>query len=300
MAATLELPGSALKTLETVEAPTSYSLPTGPFDDGDMPFQVVEGEVTRQAWRIDTNGLTTLQLLIPLRAQLLANGYQVIFSCNTDDCGGFDFRYGMDVVREPKMHVDLGDFRYLAVQKTDDGIEHLGLLVSKSATAGFIQIVQIVPVGSERSLQTTVQLDPQAQTDPRVTEPNVDDGPLAETLETRGRVVLFDLSFETGSSELGDGDFPSLGAIADYLAQNPNRTIAVVGHTDSQGSLENNIALSKRRAASVLNRLVDSYDVSPNQLEAEGMGYLSPLTSNLSEVGRQLNRRVEVIITSTE
>jgi len=125
-------------------------------------------------------------------------------------------------------------------------------------------------------------------------------GDLAQQLESQGRYVLSDLAFETGSAQLGDAVFPSLQKLADYLVANPERTVALVGHTDSVGSLDGNIALSKRRAGSVLERLVTTYNIPRRQLEAEGMGYLAPVSTNLTEEGRTLNRRVEVIITSTQ
>jgi OOP family OmpA-OmpF porin len=76
--------------------------------------------------------------------------------------------------------------------------------------------------------------------------------------------------------------------------------VALVGHTDAQGTLDNNIALSKKRATSVLNRLVEKHGVDANQLTAEGMGYLSPIASNLSAEGREANRRVEAVLLNTK
>ena len=66
------------------------------------------------------------------------------------------------------------------------------------------------------------------------------------------------------------------------------------------GSLQGNISLSKRRAQSVRQRLIDAHGVPPERMEAEGMGYLSPVASNLQEQGRDQNRRVEVILLSAE
>ena len=94
--------------------------------------------------------------------------------------------------------------------------------------------------------------------------------------------------------------FDSLQALADYLANAPDLQVALVGHTDSSGPLDVNIALSKRRAGSVLERLVSDYGVARKQLEAQGMGYLAPVASNLTQQGRDANRRVEVIITSIQ
>ena len=125
-------------------------------------------------------------------------------------------------------------------------------------------------------------------------------GSLAQQLGQSGRAILADLSFETGASELQDIPFESLTQLAQYLTENPERKVALVGHTDSSGSLEANIALSKRRATAVMDRLIADYGVDPAQIAAEGMGYLAPVASNLTQTGRDTNRRVEVIITSTE
>ncbi|MFB1025868.1 MAG: OmpA family protein, partial [Octadecabacter sp.] len=125
-------------------------------------------------------------------------------------------------------------------------------------------------------------------------------GDRAQSLADQGRFILSGLVFETGSAQLGDAIFGSLQDLADYLIANPDRTVALVGHTDFVGSLDGNIALSKRRAGSVLERLATTYDIPRHQLDAQGMGYLSPVATNLTEDGREANRRVEVIITSTQ
>jgi OOP family OmpA-OmpF porin len=88
--------------------------------------------------------------------------------------------------------------------------------------------------------------------------------------------------------------------LAAYLIANPARQVVLVGHTDAVGSLESNITLSKRRAASVEARLEDEYGVPSAQLSADGVGFLSPLVSNLTEDGRNRNRRVEAVLISTE
>ena len=76
--------------------------------------------------------------------------------------------------------------------------------------------------------------------------------------------------------------------------------MVLVGHTDAEGALEGNIALSKRRATAVMERLVSVYGVEAAQVSADGVGFLSPLASNLTADGRAQNRRVEVVLTSTE
>ena len=125
-------------------------------------------------------------------------------------------------------------------------------------------------------------------------------GSLAQQLDVVGHAILHDLDFTIGSAELSDAAFASLAELAAYLAAYPDRSVALVGHTDSAGALDINIALSQRRARSVLDRLVTGHGVNRRQLAAEGMGYLAPIASNQTETGRDANRRVEVIVTSTD
>ena len=292
-AQTLQFPGNASLRQEVTSPLDSYAMPVDIWTDGALPTQVVEGELTRQAWRIATSSLTTLQVLRPLREQLRNDGYDILFECQTEACGGFDFRFGVETLAPPAMQVDIGNYRFLAAAREgDEGTAYVSLFVSRTAQAGFVQVTQVLPAATESTA-------PLAEaTAPPVGQTQEDRSPLASRLDVLGHAVLEDLTFDTGSSQLGQGDFASLAALADYLADRPNRRVALVGHTDAEGSLDGNIALSKRRAGSVLERLVSDYGVSRRQLAAEGMGYLSPVASNLTDAGRTANRRVEVIITS--
>ncbi len=293
LAVTLDMPSNATMTTETVVEVGSYAMPTGSWTPEGLPVLNGTGQVRQQAWRIQSPGLTTQQLLGPLQKQLDAQGFEALFSCTSDACGGFDFRFGTDVLPAPDMHVDLGDFRYFAAQRVDgDSVELLSLFASRSSAAGFVQVMR---VGAAESAPVTEAQAPAV----RATAP-VAVGGLAQALEEKGRFILSDLTFETGSAQLGEDVFASLQSLAEYLVDHPDRTVALVGHTDSVGSLEGNVALSKRRAGSVLERLVSAWDVPRRQLEADGVGYLTPIATNLTEEGRDLNRRVEVIMTSTQ
>jgi outer membrane protein OmpA-like peptidoglycan-associated protein len=294
-AQTLDFPSNASLQTEVSNPLDSYAMPTGIWADGTLPTKVVEGTLIRQAWRIEAASLTTLQLLRPLREQLRNARFRIIFECQTEACGGFDFRFGTETLPPPEMQIDIGDFRFLAAERTGpDGLEHLSLFVSRTARAGFVQITRVGP--AQAQADTLV-----ATTAPAVREPNAPVAlDLAAQLELNGHATLTDLTFASGSAQLEDEPFGSLQTLADYLLALPDRTVALVGHTDSSGSLAANIALSKQRAGSVLERLVSDYGVARRQLEAEGMGYLSPISSNLTQEGRDANRRVEVIITSTE
>ena len=292
-AVTLDMPANATLVAEEIVGLDSYSMPTAAWSRTGMPTVTGTGEVRQQAWRIDAAGLTTLQLLQPLTKQLTEAGFEVLFTCNDDACGGFDFRFATPVLPAPAMHVDLGDYRFFATQRTvNDSVELLSLLGSRSSTAGFIQIIRVGPADSSHLATADAPVV-------RGIAPTIS-GNIERSLENRGRFILTGLEFKTGSAQLGDALFRSLQHLSDYLLANPDLTVALVGHTDSVGSLDGNIALSKRRAGSVLERLVTTYDIPRSQLEAQGMGYLSPVMTNLTKDGREANRRVEVIITSTQ
>ena len=295
-AVTLDFPATSSATSEQVQTLGSYRVPTGPFADGALPAVRVNGEILKQAWRVGSGSLTTLQMIDPLRRQLEQAGFEILFECDTENCGGFDFRYGADLLPEPVMHVDLGDFRFLSARQGKERDEYISLMVSRSRGAGFVELTHVMPVDPEQQISLTSTKGPLVVGAPQT----VPLGPLAETLERTGRYSLDDLKFDTGSSSLGQGTFASLAALADYLNANPKRTVALVGHTDAEGGLGGNIALSKMRAASVVERLVNAYAIPEAQLEAEGVGFLAPRASNLNDDGRARNRRVEVILTSIQ
>lgn len=289
----LSLPGNAVQTQDNAAPLDSYDLPTGPWDGAEIPVRTIEGLVTRQVYRIDATGLESLQLLRPLRDQLKQAGYTVVFECDTESCGGFDFRFGTDVASPPSMQVDLGDFRFLSASRAaDDKQSAVGILVSRTLQAGFVQITRVLPDGAttEADLASTAAPTLRAA----VIAPS---GDFAQSLDAQGHAVLSGVTFDTGAVKLSDVDMPVLQTLADYMAAKPDLTISIVGHTDSQGGLDGNIAISRRRAAAVIERLVSDYGVPRARLTAAGMGYLSPLASNLDPQGREANRRVEAVVT---
>ncbi|WP_171211661.1 OmpA family protein [Ruegeria sp. HKCCA5426] len=259
----------------------SYDMPTGVFADGSVPARTVEGRVERLTWRLQAGSSTTLQLLEPLRDQIQAQGFDVLFECEARTCGGFDFRFGTEVVPTPDMYVAIQDYRFLSATRGD---EALSLLVSRNPPDGYVQMIRVSPADAEAP-------------PPLVIEETVEQsqGLLAD-LEQNGHVILDDLHFRTGEITLGDGPFASLALIAAYLKDNPAVRMALVGNTDDTGTLEANISVSTGRAQAVRVRLIEKHGVSADRLEARGIGYLAPLTSNATHEGRDLNRRVEAIL----
>ncbi|MBA3911108.1 MAG: hypothetical protein C0524_14845 [Rhodobacter sp.] len=295
-ALTLDLPAKVLGEERRSALPGSYALPLAPFDGTSVPSRMVEGALDQRAFRLDAPGQTTLALMAPLRDQVQAAGFTILFECETRSCGGFDFRFGTEVIPEPEMHVDIGDYRFLSAERAGEAIS---ILVSRSAYSAFVQVTQVsdAPLPDVPE-QTVVDLD-EVEGSRGLDALPVTDGAIGTALDENGRAVLDDLVFDSGSAALAAGDYPSLAAVAAWLKANPDGTLALVGHTDASGSLAANIALSERRAEAVGQALIEIYGVDHTRIAAEGVGFLAPRATNQTEEGRRKNRRVEVIVTST-
>lgn len=115
----------------------------------------------------------------------------------------------------------------------------------------------------------------------------------------RGLVVtLGDLLFETDRSDLKGGAASNLSSLVAFLNRYPDRTVFIEGHTDSVGTEAYNFSLSQRRAQSVRSYLM-SQGIAGSRMSASGKGEGAPVASNGNATGRQMNRRVEVVITNT-
>lgn len=112
----------------------------------------------------------------------------------------------------------------------------------------------------------------------------------------RGTVItLGDVLFAVGSAELSAAGVTNVQKVADYLRENPERRVMIEGFTDSTGSEAFNQQLSERRADSV-KRVLLRAGIEENRMQTIGYGESFPVASNDNAGGRQLNRRVEIVI----
>jgi outer membrane protein OmpA-like peptidoglycan-associated protein len=119
---------------------------------------------------------------------------------------------------------------------------------------------------------------------------------LKATPTPRGLVLtLGDVLFDTGRAELNPGAGRKLDQLAQFLTEHPDRRVQIDGFTDSVGSDSYNQDLSQRRADAVKSALL-SRGIDPSRIGTEGYGKAYPVATNNEPSGRQLNRRVEVVI----
>jgi outer membrane protein OmpA-like peptidoglycan-associated protein len=112
----------------------------------------------------------------------------------------------------------------------------------------------------------------------------------------RGIVLTIgDVLFATGKSQLNESAQISMDKIAEFMNKNQKRNLLVEGHTDSVGSDELNRTLSEQRAVSVKSAL-EKLGIASERIVTVGYGKKFPIAGNDTAVGKQKNRRVEVVI----
>ncbi len=114
-------------------------------------------------------------------------------------------------------------------------------------------------------------------------------------IDEKGHISLYGLYFDSGSAVLKAESKESLVEITKALNNAPDLSVFVVGHTDSDGTFENNNTLSKNRAQAVVNALTGQHGIASGRLQAVGVGQVAPVASNDTEAGKALNRRVELV-----
>ncbi|WP_293574683.1 OmpA family protein [Phaeobacter sp.] len=305
-AQSVQLPVGARQLSERATALGSYALPLGPAVERRVPSREVEGRILRRSWRLSGDA-TVLQILAPLRAQLEADGFEILFQCAARSCGGFDFRFDIETIPAPDMTIDIGKFNFLSAENADGRI--VTLLVSRSGRATYVQAIEVTPTtasasgaaigGAAISAQgaSSATGDAAGQLQPEQTGQGV----LGQTdpitlLQDFGHAVLADLEFDPGAVTLGARPYASLAALTAYLQANPTATILLVGHTDTVGSLAQNVAISEQRAQAVRARMLVDSDLEPARIAVAGAGFMAPRTSNQTAAGREVNRRVEVVL----
>ncbi|WP_052362449.1 OmpA family protein [Falsirhodobacter sp. alg1] len=271
------LAGQVQVTRTEEAALDSTWIPTGRWTRDGLPKDEVEGEIRRTAWQTTPpEGFTTLSILQPIREALAGDGWTLGLDCETDECGGYDFRYALDLFPEPEMHVDLGDYRFLEAHRAE---QRVAVVISRTAKLGFVQLTEVSPAGK------TPKGTPQVVTG---------ETPPTQAEFGQGATVLEGVEFAQGGTSL-TGEQPELQPLLQWLTAHPDRRIILVGHTDDSGALDININLSRARAGAVRDWLVAG-GIDTARIETEGVGFLAPRDTNANEAGRARNRRVEVLV----
>jgi len=118
--------------------------------------------------------------------------------------------------------------------------------------------------------------------------------PLYDRLASDGKIVTYNITFETGKADLKPESIIEIGRVAALMKEHPELSFEVQGHCDNTGTDAVNDPLSQKRAEAIVNALVKQ-GIDKGRLTAVGKGSKSPIAPNTTPEGRSKNRRVEFV-----
>jgi len=186
--------------------------------------------------------------------------------------------------------------------RSDDEVTHLAYLAQQQSRVAINVGMQhaadnmVTAAGVDREkLQAQAKEREAAAANERANDLEQQLSELAATKTNRGMVVVLqDVLFDVGKSDLKPGARTKIERIATVLQAHPERRLLVEGFTDSTGSDKLNQKLSEERAQAVAVALIRQ-GISADRIDTKGFGEAQPVASNASASGRQQNRRVELV-----
>jgi len=289
-----------VKQFDSVDIPTSsfvkFNLTTGKREFAAPPV-VAEGKRTR-IWYEAPGDTSSLEVFRNYANELAAQGFTMLYDSTKDarlgKWNGYLNSYSFN-----KAPLATNRSQFVLTGASMSGINTLS---ARRESQGQVTYVQLLSVQWDKPNVTY-----KAQRGAYVALDVVDVGSLkqdmvrvsasemSKAIASTGRIALYGILFDTAKADLKAESKPALEEIAKLLKSDASLKLRVVGHTDNQGVLDANIALSKRRAEAVTAALASSYGVAANRLSAFGVADLAPVASNSGEEGRAKNRRVELV-----
>lgn len=113
----------------------------------------------------------------------------------------------------------------------------------------------------------------------------------AQTMQVSDNAIAFPIQFKVNSAQILPESIPFLQSIAGLMQKDPGIRLLIEGHTDISGNYQRNMSLSRERAYSVMNYLIDHFGIEPTRLTPVGKGPMEPLPGH--EPTDPKNRRVQ-------
>lgn len=268
---------------------------------------VAEGRYTRLIY-VAPEGRSTLEVLRNYIDEIRSQGGKALYGCNGTPCGGalhgndhggttqglLEKLYPHERLKAPAFTngncattMDVTEQRFVVFRvPTDNGDAHVGVLVYNVQNNLYCKAL------NDRTMAMVIAIEPKAREQKMVT---VTSEEMQKAIDATGRIALYGIYFDTNKTDIKPESDAAIEQIAGLLNANTGLKVFIVGHTDNIGNNAANMDLSKRRANTVMGSLVTRHSVNAAQMEAAGVGMLSPLSSNDEEAGRSKNRRVELV-----
>ena len=274
--------------------------------------KTVEGPYTRLVYLLPV-GRSALEVLRNYQDEIVTQGGNVLYECKRETCGGtgrgisdYPGDSSLAMILRPRVRLDLKEYSQ-GFCATIGNITDQRYLVAELPEVGAYISIHTYTIDSfhytncNAFIGRTVAVVDIVEGKPR--EKNmvtVEASDMAQQISETGSVSLYGIFFDTNSATVKDDSEATLQEIAKLFQQQPDLNLLVVGHTDNAGAFEYNMNLSQNRAQSVVDELSEKYGVSKDRLVPVGVSYASPVSSNATEEGRALNRRVELVKNQTQ
>lgn len=252
---------------------------TGPVkkdSDAAKTTLTVEGKITRIYYRVP-KGVSPLEVFRNFEARAREANFETIFSGGPGQINDYVFKYKhpVEIIREEAL--GNGIYYFSAVKEASGAKTYLSVLVAPHGGGAGARVGLIAAETKQMEMQM------------------VDAKKMQLSIAETGRVALYGIYFDYDSVKIKPQSKATLDEIAKLLKNQANLKIIIVGHTDYMGGYDYNMGLSKRRAKAVMNALINDYGIAGTRLKSDGVGYLAPAATNLTDAGRAQNRRVELV-----
>ena len=261
------------------------------------------------AMYITPAGRSSLEVLRGYQQDLRADGFETVFECVDVSCGegygsimpshGSSFT-NMYVAKDFNSKIThfspascasgnfINNFRYALMQRPADK----QVVAITAYNSGDVSIYCNEKEYKSRVSVFVVRVQPASREQNMIA---ISAQEMSNAMTSTGRVALYGIFFDTAKADIKPESKAALTEIANLMKSQPQLKLHVVGHTDSQGSIESNFELSKRRALAIKAALSSQYGVADARTAAHGVAHLAPVASNSDDAGRAKNRRVELV-----
>jgi OmpA-OmpF porin, OOP family len=264
----------------------------------DNGWRKLEGHIQLYYYKLPS-GRSSLEVLRNYQASLKSKGFTELFTCSTSDgscymerpghmpaSGPYDFGNALDA--SPELPHYNGDYIRNYFQTTGRY-----LLARLARPQGDVYASIALAEGNRESLAIVRVIETKSMDSGKIAFVGADE--MLRTIGETGHIALYGIQFDFDKATVKPESKPTLDEIAKLLKKDATLRIAVVGHTDAQGTAAYNMDLSRRRATAVAAALSSDYGIDAARLNPRGAGATQPLASNDNEDGRAKNRRVELV-----
>ena len=267
------------------------TVPTGPLDGDEFESaETLEGEVLQLSYLFDNPDISTLQIKRNYITALESQGFEILYA---DSEGALSGGAGRNFYRDSGLfsrgardccrlatRASNRDLRYIAAQSADGTV--------LAGIAAFNERRDPGPA-VEIAVVTAADMDTEMDHQPMTA------GEMETGLIEEGRVAVQDILFEFDSARILPDSSDALETVAQLMSELRDIGLLVVGHTDNTGSYDYNLSLSMARAQAVVDYLTAEHGIAADRLQAAGAGMMAPISTNRTDQGRALNRRVELV-----